>query len=1163
MKTIDEQFLEEEIVTQIQTDVSTFLEDLKKYQENIERIKDSSSEFKEKLSTNNLIQLVQQLIQLSETLPIKELIHFGKQNTLASSNFQNSLEGKEKNENTKFFIETIENLSKNVSNSFPQEFFQLIFFFKNSFFESTETFQEAVDEITENLGNSKGEIDQCSEVINTLNLFSIYYDHLEHEEDEFSLDEIFTIGFSIEEFKKFEKEKLKELLMKDSSRLSSLSRIVSSKNEVLSLLSKINFNAITKIFISFQRLIEGIPNLSNFIKSLEEFHLFILEPEKFSEEKAAEVSEIFEKFIINSPNLNEIYTKLDVKMIKETVEKIISLFNDSNFTLEYFQNLRKKKSLLLSLIEKNISIYNEYSVKLSKSVERSEDLFENEETNEQFEKIKSEEPDVDEVDVSEISRKIKKIGSNLFIQDEKKTLKKEDLDKFSQEEIQFSFVNELDIEKFPTNIGSEIFELLEDSDIFDEIQNEIATIRINFQLYFDSIPELQERLDFLKKNFAKEKMIKLFKTTLEITEKVPIIELLSFQERFQNQVEKFEKNFKSGDQFKEANIDLSTIEMETSEIFINHISKLITKIIDLFPFEFFKFSFMLKKKLEENIIETYLNVIENSCDFIKETEQILEKSQNVLSFIDLFTAYYDQLNKNEKELNFIEILDIASQIDFFNEECSTREDLVNKLTEESSELRNIRNSLESKGEIMKTIQEFDLNAITKVLLSIKGITSNFNAERFQKTVDAISEANSFFAFPKETLDSILGEEKSSILINFVNEFKVLFDLCQFSNISDQLLILISFSTSFENESFINALRSEKFKFNELMKNFFNIYHKIMSKVVKSIDRSEKYFTGDFLNIRSSDASSAEVILQGLNILLKKQDFMSNFESQELEIAFSKTTLSLEEFDVNGDLDLTVSKPIEKEVEKKEVIQEMVENSKRERSETIIQVEGIESQIIENTEIHSTNIEIIPPTDEKNVEIQVSGREFEHSSKQDEVKKATSLFAERLADSKRGDSILNDRVHKDDDVSSTILSEPTELQVVVTKTPRKEKEIVEKTTTVIDSKLETNKLVSSDKAAESKIKENEVDITISNPEHEENKEQINESTKSTDKDEEDEDEFHQVELIPNDEEQRDFFSGIKRIASGLFGGKGKRRGLFNSSNEEEFDDDSQIDDIKQE
>jgi hypothetical protein len=50
-------------------------------------------------------------------------------------------------------------------------------------------------------------------------------------------------------------------------------------------------------------------------------------------------------------------------------------------------------------------------------------------------------------------------------------------------------------------------------------------------------------------------------------------------------------------------------------------------------------------------------------------------------------------------------------------------------------------------------------------------------------------------------------------------------------------------------------------------------------------------------------------------------------------------------------------------------------------------------------------------------------------------------------------------------------------------------------------------------------------------------------------------YDSVRLEPNDAKpENDFFSGLKKIASGLFGG-GKKKGLFKSSTEEEIDDES--------
>jgi hypothetical protein len=85
-----------------------------------------------------------------------------------------------------------------------------------------------------------------------------------------------------------------------------------------------------------------------------------------------------------------------------------------------------------------------------------------------------------------------------------------------------------------------------------------------------------------------------------------------------------------------------------------------------------------------------------------------------------------------------------------------------------------------------------------------------------------------------------------------------------------------------------------------------------------------------------------------------------------------------------------------------------------------------------------------------------------------------------------------------------------------------------------------------KVKEIEIKEEVDDIELPEP----TKEEISISKKPHELEK-----YDSVRLEPNDAKpESDFFSGLKKIASGLFGG-GKKKGLFKSSTEEEIDEES--------
>jgi hypothetical protein len=856
---IEEQLCGEDVKKNIQKDIFLYTKAMEEYSETASKFSETQNQVKEILKTENFKRKLQELFDLASKTPIKKIFEYCDSSSAALLTFEKAVEAQEVTfnegdtlvlkENVKVFVDIFQSLMIKIKTSLPLDLFKFILIVKKKVFDGTlETYSDVMNEIS-NFYKEKVLLDSLKPLEHLIQLFTCYFDNVEKNEDgELSFDEIIQLASSMEYFKG-EKEKTIEKIMKESSILISTSNKILTKHEIFVLISKLDFNAISKILISIDQCISK-DTISQYITSMKELISFSNETQTHLEksldsEKAKTISLIFQTFMKSCQ-----FEMMDFKPILVDVESLVSFLKEPNFN-EEFNELKQKTDSLSFMLNQMSSNFSVVKNSMETSVDRATTMF-NESLSESFNALLENESENGElVDISDVKIKMKSFGGKLFEQDV--------ASEFTIEDATMGF--DLSIPTFTkdglgsnlqqniVNIGSKVLELLE-SDLFDEIQNDIAQLRINLHLYSDFIPKFIENPKKLNEIVSVEQY-----QINEILESISIEELFSFESKFKNCILEFEKKVKSGELLKLCEIDMSEIEMKESHIsdpfileglrlFMEHSKGIHERILKEIPFEFLKLCFISKNYLKQESLKVFIEAVGQSSEFIQGTKDIIDNTMELIHSIDLYTSYYDHLAK-EGGLSMEEMIDVASQMDIFQEEELGRMEIAERLMQDSFKLESLSRRIQSKHEILKLISQYDLNVVSKFIVSIRGCSEKLNVEKLKEIKASIQFGQTFMEDPKSTLEPVLGEERCLMFVNFFNKsptFKEIFKSAQFSSFMDRLNELISIFSNSTLQTCVSEIKITKKNMKDQMSKILDLYSKIDLIVQKSVKRSKELFS---------------------------------------------------------------------------------------------------------------------------------------------------------------------------------------------------------------------------------------------------------------------------------------------------------------------------------
>ena len=143
-----------------------------------------------------------------------------------------------------------------------------------------------------------------------------------------------------------------------------------------------------------------------------------------------------------------------------------------------------------------------------------------------------------------------------------------------------------------------IKEQLQDEVLLKQIQEEVKSFITELQTYEENIPKIVSNFQILKEELSKKEFME------PLEEAIKLVDNLSLQELF-----KFET---------ETTQTISTLEQkENLKKFTQEVESLIKRICETFPLDFLKNIFFIKKKISEFTVDTFLEAITETKEFLE------------------------------------------------------------------------------------------------------------------------------------------------------------------------------------------------------------------------------------------------------------------------------------------------------------------------------------------------------------------------------------------------------------------------------------------------------------------------------------------------------------------------------------------------------------------
>jgi len=150
------------------------------------------------------------------------------------------------------FVEKMDKITSIVTDGIPIEFFDKLFKFISKYSNLViEKFTTGIQQAKEFVEGVKPLIDSFVQLMNPVEIFTSYFDHLDKDNDgQLSIYELADIGASLQFFKEkgMQKKEIVEQILEDSKKLIELVKDFEIKKQIMETVKEIDFNDISGIF---------------------------------------------------------------------------------------------------------------------------------------------------------------------------------------------------------------------------------------------------------------------------------------------------------------------------------------------------------------------------------------------------------------------------------------------------------------------------------------------------------------------------------------------------------------------------------------------------------------------------------------------------------------------------------------------------------------------------------------------------------------------------------------------------------------------------------------------------------------------------------------------------------------------------------------------------
>eukprot|EP01080_Neovahlkampfia_damariscottae_P009069 gene9069-1164_t len=429
-------------IKKLKAEIETYLFDVPKLLEKIQDVV-------EDLLPEQFLQPLATLLRLAKEIPIKKMIKFTENAMKSLEEFE---EGVKKGELTvdldlggleigeellgdDKLLPALDNFSgifkkviKTFLNFIPIELFQVIYELKDKLKVMVlDTYVDAMKQVEPFIEGTKDIMENVIQLLNPIELFTVYFDHLDTNKDgELSLDELLEIGSSMEFFKeqKMEKEEVLDNLMKDASKLVNLVKQFDAKDAVLQVISNLDPSFLTELFEQIKIIIKGfaVDNFKDFIAGIKNVLSFFTNPSNLigtvmSPQESKLMTHLFESFPMFA-ELKTTFEELDFKEILDDAKAMFHVFTNADlFTeLDFVETLNTGKDAIKSLLTELFKLFHSVKGFIVTAMKRSKDMFQSGEMKDKFVEFIDEDGD-GKVEVSDVLSGFSKIGGKLLDKD--------------------------------------------------------------------------------------------------------------------------------------------------------------------------------------------------------------------------------------------------------------------------------------------------------------------------------------------------------------------------------------------------------------------------------------------------------------------------------------------------------------------------------------------------------------------------------------------------------------------------------------------------------------------------------------------------------------------------------------------------------------------------
>jgi len=285
--------------------------------------------------------------------------------------------------------------------------------------------------------------------------------------------------------------------------------------------------------------------------------------------------------------------------------------------------------------------------------------------------------------------------------------------------------------------------------------------------------------------------------------------------------------------------------------FINNFSTLVQNIQQNIPMEFIDFVLSSFDNLEDDIVEIFISDIQKATLAVSSTYEIISNSNKLLNPIEIFTSYFDHLDKNKDgKLSVDEIIDIGNVLQKRHME---KKDILKNITKDSQELISLVQSMSLKENVLEFANSMEFEKFSILVSKIFSTIAKFDGMKFYHFTKTLNEIIQFFSDYKTTLNQLLKPEnngfmsflscmvgENSFLMQSIFLFQELNSMIDFDKITVILKDIVNIFLDeklFKSITLITSvddgIKFLKILFNECQE----LYEKILSVFSIAVDRS--------------------------------------------------------------------------------------------------------------------------------------------------------------------------------------------------------------------------------------------------------------------------------------------------------------------------------------